>query len=216
MNETLVSSECVYIHAFNKLLNRYGFPSVQKDYMDYIHDLSCEIVNIAWFGEKMEKQIHTEYELYYQISSYNHLTIINNSLNFIKKCHHQSVKQAIITNKPEFVAIPELERLGFYKYADAIIGIDRCKKSSNKLLDIILKSISFENSDNDIQNPANLWVFGNSKQELELAKKYNAKLFLCQKVEDINKNNDIVYTNDFDEIEFCDKTILENKNSELD
>ena len=215
MNETLVSSECVYIHAFNKLINRYGFSSVQKDYMDYIHDLTCEAVNEAWFGVKTEKQIHAEYELYYQISSYNHLTIINNSLKFIKKCRQQDIKQVIITNKPEFVAIPELKRLGFYANVDAIIGTDRCAKKSNKLLKIITAKLKIKEPLSSICNKNSLWIFGNSKQESELAKKYNAKLFLCQKVENINKDEDIIYTNDFNEIKFYDTTILENKNTQL-
>lgn len=202
MNETLVSSECVYIHAFNKLLNQYGYPSVQKDYMDYIHDMTCEAVNEAWFGVKMEQKIHQEYELYYKSSSYNHLTIINNSLNFIKKCHNQGLKQVIITNKPDFIAIPELKRLGFFDFIDLVIGKnEKYKKGSKKMLNLILKKLNFLDEKNTLCREKNLWIFGNSMQEYRIAENYNAKLFLCCKINE-QKEKKIIYTNNFNEIEF--------------
>lgn len=205
LNETLVSSERVYLETFNTLLSRYGFSKVDKNYMDYIHDMSFEDVFDAWFGRKMRKAIWQEYELYYKTCSYNYLSVIHNSIEFVKYCNSLGIPQVIITNKPSFVALPEIKRLGYYNYINILIG-NECgvKKASTKMLDLILTTMHLLDKKSEICNPENLWIIGNSHQEIEFSKLNNTKLLFCgEKTNLLNKipQNNVVFIEDFSKIE---------------
>lgn len=205
LNETLVSSERVYLETFNTLLSRYDFPKVNKQYMDYIHDMSFEDVFDAWFGRKIRKAIWQEYELYYKTCSYNYLIPIHNSLEFVKYCNSLGIPQVIITNKPSFVALPEIKRLGYYNYINILIG-NECgaQKASTEMLDLILTKLNLLDKKTEICNTKNLWIIGNSHQEIEFSVINNAKLLFCGKHTSLQEpiNNNVIFIKQFSSIEF--------------
>ena len=177
-DETLVSANIVYLLTFNMLLEHYNKPKQTQKYMDFIHSMSFEEVFSAWFGEKMLENIWKEYELYYSANSYNYCTPIKNSLEFVKKCNKYGIKQVIMTNKPDFIATPEIVRNGFHKYVNGIVGND-CgyNKEDEKRFNIILNKAGIIDIIDDIKTPENLWIFGNSKDDVSMALKYNSTLF---------------------------------------
>ena len=178
LDETLVSANIVYLLTFNMLLEHYNKPQQTQKYMDFIHSMTFEEVFSAWFGEKMLRQIWDEYELYYQANSYNYCVPIKHSLEFVRKCNNISIKQIIMTNKPEFIAIPEIKRNGFLAHIDGVVCSD-CgySKDDDNRLNIILIKACIVDTINEIKSPEKLWIFGNSKDDMVMALKYNATFF---------------------------------------
>lgn len=194
-DETLVTMDLVYKNALNIMCEKYGLRLRTDEDMEIINEATFVDVIGALFGAKIEPQMHQEYELGYLACSYNFSHLISGALEFVQKCHKLGIKQAIVSNKPDHIAIPEIKRFGFFDYVDAIVGTN-CgyRKPDKKMFYEVLKQInlSTETFEKDVDSEkCDIWMFGDSTSDIEFAQNIKAKMFFIGKQERITKNIDL-------------------------
>ena len=174
-DETLVTSKEVYKKSLNLLCEKYGIPKRTDEDMKVINGSDFKTVLSALFGAENEEKIHQEYEFGYNIYSNNLCHPISGALEFVQNINKQNIQQAIISNKPDHIIAPEVQRLGFGKYINTIVG-SSCgyKKPSKQLLYIALERLNMDK--NAIDNEK-IWMFGDSIPDVEFAQNINAEMF---------------------------------------
>ncbi len=172
-DETLVSSNEVYKKSLNLLCEKYGIRQRTDKEMNIINKASFKDVLSALFGEENEKNIHQEYEFGYTMYSRQLCHPIFGSFEFVQNSKANGILQAIISNKPNNIVETEVDRIGFSKYIDVVIGSSYgYKKPAKEIFDIIVEKL-----DIDKQILDKIWMFGDSVPDIEFAKNINAKMF---------------------------------------
>ena len=178
-DDTLVAMEQVYMDALNILCEKYHIPLRTKKDMKVINKSKFTTVLAALFGEKFEPQIHAEYEFGYSACSHNLVYPLSGALEFVQYAYHNGIYQAIISNKPRHIVLPEVKRLGFAPYMHAIVGAhDGHKKPDKEMFKMALDEIKSEYDIGEFDvNPSTVWMFGDSSSDAIFAKNINAKIF---------------------------------------
>lgn len=172
-DETLVSSKEVYKKSLNLLCEKYGIRKRTDEEMDIINKACFKDVLSALFGEENEQNIHQEYEFGYAMYSRQLCHPIFGSFEFVQTSKENGILQAIISNKPNNIVEQEVDRIGFGKYIDVVIGSSYgFKKPDKEILDIIVEKLNI-----DKQVLDTIWMFGDSIPDVEFAKNINAKMF---------------------------------------
>lgn len=172
-DETLVSSKEVYKKSLNLLCEKYGIRKRTDEEMDVINKACFKDVLSALFGNENEKNIHQEYEFGYAMYSQQLCHPIYGSFEFVQNSKANGILQAIISNKPNHIVEPEVDRIGFGNYIDVVIGSSYgYKKPAKEILDIIVDKLNI-----DKQVLDKIWMFGDSIPDIEFAKNIKAKMF---------------------------------------
>lgn len=173
-DNTLAENRNVVVSAMNKTLEKYGkenWEITKKKYRDPNKSLKENFEN--FFGEN-EKKAYQDYLIFY-IEFKDMLKPVKNSQNFLKMLakKYQDIKLIIVSNKERSLLLMEIEALfkdiNFYK----IMGNGDSKKNKPDPSPVFK---ALKNSKTEI-NPENVWIIGDSKQDIDCA--YNSN---CQPI----------------------------------
>lgn len=169
-DNTLAENRDVVVGAMNKVLAKYGkddWEKTKKEKRDNLKSLKENFVN--FFGEDNCKQAYSDYLEFYNELSYL-LKAPANALELLKLLTNTDLKILIISNKERSLLLNEISVLykdiNFFK----IMGNGDSKKNKPDASPVFE---SLDGTGIEI-NPENVWIIGDSIQDIDCA--YNANI----------------------------------------
>lgn len=169
-DNTLALNRDVVVGAMNKVLAKYGkddWEKTKKEKRDNNKSLKENFVN--FFGEELEKQAYNDYLNFYNEFS-DLLKAPDNAKEMLRLLTNKGIKVIIVSNKERKLLLNEINVLykdiNFFK----IMANGDSEKNKPDALPIFK---ALENVNIEI-NPENVWIIGDSNQDIDCG--YNANI----------------------------------------
>lgn len=172
-DNTLAENREIVVSAMNKTLKKYKkdeWEKTKKEKRDNSKSLKENFVN--FFGAELEKQAYKDYLEFYH--EFNHLLEIpNNAKELLKLLNKINLKIIIISNKERSLLLNEIKIL----YSDIEFFKIMANGDSEKNKPDASPVFKALEDINIKINPENIWIIGDSSQDIDCA--YNAN---CQPI----------------------------------
>jgi len=169
-DNTLALSRDVVVAAMNRVLNKYGkddWERTKKEKRDNNKSLKENFVN--FFGKEDEKQAYEDYLKFYNEFNYL-LSAPEYALEMLELLTKKGFKVIIISNKERSLLLDEV---GVLYPSVSFFKIMANGDSEKNKPDASPVFVSLANTGIEI-NPQNVWIIGDSKQDIDCA--YNANI----------------------------------------
>jgi phosphoglycolate phosphatase len=164
-DETLADTRSAIIFCMDKVLTNYNMPNwdiVKKEKRDNAKSLKENFIN--FFGDNWVKA-YDEYLCYYKQIFKKYVSLCPRVRETLELLRDQQVKLIIVSNKEKSLLLAEvnylLKDISFWKILGN--GVTDLNKPSSQPIEKAFRHSGI------IVNPSNVWLVGDSKQDIECA-----------------------------------------------